>query len=105
MASALTTKSVEGAKPGAARREVPDGLVTGLYLVVQPGGAKSWALRYRHVGKPRKLGLGPLAPTLPGPEPAPVMGAPLTLGAARKVARDQMLEVAAGRDPAAEKQA
>ena len=105
MASTLTTKGVEAAKPGGSRREIPDGLVVGLYLVVQPTGAKSWALRYRYAGKPRKLALGPLAPALPGPEPEPILGAPMTLGAARKVARDQLLQVAAGRDPAAEKQA
>ncbi len=29
------------------RREVPDGLVNGLYLVCQPSGARSWAVRYR----------------------------------------------------------
>ena len=105
MATTLTAKSVEAAKAGESRREIPDGLVVGLYLVVQPGGAKSWAVRYRHAGKPRKLALGPLAPVLPGPEPEPVMGAPMTLGGARKIARDQLLEVAAGRDPAAVKQA
>jgi len=105
MASALTTKAIEAAKPGAARREIADGLVTCLYLVVQPTGAKSWAVRYRYADKPRKLALGPLAPSLPGPEPDPVLGAPLTLGGARKVARDQLLQVAAGRDPAADRQA
>jgi integrase len=105
MASALTTKGVDAAKPGAARREIPDGLLTGLYLVVQPTGAKSWAVRYRHAGKPRKLALGPLAPVLPGPEPEPILGAPLTLAGARKIAREQFLQVAAGRDPAAERQA
>ena len=31
----------------------------GMYLVVQPSGAKSWAVRYRHGGRPRKLTLGP----------------------------------------------
>jgi Arm DNA-binding domain len=40
------------------RREVPDGKVVGLYLVHQRSGAKSWALRYRANGKPRKLTLG-----------------------------------------------
>ncbi|HEX2256291.1 MAG TPA: hypothetical protein VHG92_06255 [Afifellaceae bacterium] len=41
MPKALTAKAVEQAKPGAARREIPDGLLPGLYLVVQPSGAKS----------------------------------------------------------------
>lgn len=53
------TTLVETAKPGANRREIPDALLPGLYLVVQPSGAKSWAVRYRHVGRPRKHTLGP----------------------------------------------
>jgi len=40
MAKALTAKGVENAQPDAIRREIPDGLLTGLYLVVQPSGAK-----------------------------------------------------------------
>src|SRR3546814_10192043 len=59
MAKNLTTKDVENVKPGTARKEIPDALLPGLYLVVQPSGAKSWAVRYRHGGKPRKLTLGP----------------------------------------------
>src|SRR3546814_2161542 len=73
MAKNLTTKDVENVKPGTARKEIPDALLPGLYLVVQPSGAKSWAVRYRHGGKPRKLTLGPLAPTIDGaPEPESV---------------------------------
>jgi hypothetical protein len=41
MAKALTVRSVENAKPAAQRQEIPDGLLAGLYLVVQPSGAKS----------------------------------------------------------------
>lgn len=33
---------------------------SGLYLVVQPGGAKSWLLRYQHRGRRREMGLGTL---------------------------------------------
>jgi hypothetical protein len=40
------------------RKEVPDGRITGLYLVMQPSGVKSWAVRYRANGLPRKLTLG-----------------------------------------------
>ena len=43
----LTIKSVETAGPSRDRREIPDGYVKGLYLIVQPSGAKSWAVRYR----------------------------------------------------------
>jgi integrase len=43
------------------RRELPDrgnGKITGLYLIVQPSGAKSWAVRYRLHGKAHKLTIG-----------------------------------------------
>lgn len=58
MAKALTAKAIDAAKPSDKRQEIPDGIVSGLYLVVQPSGAKSWALRYRYAGKPCKLTLG-----------------------------------------------
>lgn len=56
---ALTATSIEKLKPATSRREVPDR--DGLFLVVQPSGAKSWAFRYRSPldGKPRKLTIGP----------------------------------------------
>lgn len=90
MAKALTVQSVDRLKPSAARREVPDGLLPGLYLVIQPSGARSWAVRYRHGGRPRKLTLGPF--------PA------LDLGVARGRARAALQAAAEGKDPAQEKQ-
>jgi integrase len=102
MAKNLTAKAVDAVSAGMSRREIPDGLLTGLYLVVQPSGAKSWAIRYRCGGKPRKMTLGPVAPKLDGREPTPILGAPLTLAGARTVAREQLQIVAAGRDPATE---
>lgn len=102
MAKNLTAKAVDAATAGTSRKEIPDGLLPGLYLIVQPSGAKSWAIRYRHGGKPRKMTLGPVAPKLDGPEPTPTLGAPLTLAGARSVAREQLQIVAAGRDPASE---
>ena len=60
MAKGLTAQSIERLKPNPAKRlEVPDGLLPGLYFVIQPTGARSWAVRYRHAAKPRKLTLGP----------------------------------------------
>jgi hypothetical protein len=59
VAKALTQIAIDNLKPGSARREVPDGKESGLYLVVQPGRSMSWALRYRFGGRPRKLTLGP----------------------------------------------
>jgi integrase len=53
----FTAKSVEHIKPGATRREIPDGGCAGLYLQVQPSGKKSWAVRYRYQGHPTKLTL------------------------------------------------
>src|SRR5262249_28192259 len=41
----LTSLNVQTWKPSAARQEVLDR--DGLYLIVQPSGVKSWALRYR----------------------------------------------------------
>jgi hypothetical protein len=46
MAKALTAAGVEKAKANPdKRREIPDGLLAGLYLIVQPSGSKSWAVR------------------------------------------------------------
>lgn len=90
MAKALTAKSVESVQPnGKSRREIPDARMPGLYLVVQPSGAKSWAVRYRHGGRPRKLTIGPF--------PA------FDLKAARDRARNALDAVDEGKDPAREK--
>jgi hypothetical protein len=53
----LTAKQVEHMKPGGKRQEIAAGPPNGLYLVIQPSGAKSWALRYRFHGRSRKLTL------------------------------------------------
>ena len=56
----LTVKSVESAQGAATRREIPDSLMQGLYLIVQPGsGHKSWAVRCRRHGRPAKITIGP----------------------------------------------
>ncbi len=89
MPAALTAKAVESAKAGSSRKEIPDGALQGLYLIVQPSGVKSWAVRYRHATKPRKMTLG---------------GYPaLTLADARKEAQKALRMVSEGRDPATEK--
>ena len=92
MAKALTPKSVEAAKPDQdKRRELPDPALSGLYLVVQPGGVKSWALRYRFAGKPAKLTLGRW----------PMMG----VADARAAASAALDKIERGKDPAYEKKA
>ncbi len=91
MTKALTVKRIENADAKQARQEIPDGLLVGLYLVVQPSGAKSFAVRYRYAGQPRKLTLGAF--------PA------ITLEAARDIGGKALRAAAEGRDPATEKQA
>jgi integrase len=104
MAKALTDAAVKAVKGGKARREIADTYAQGLYLIVQPSGKKSWALRYRRPnGQPAKLTLGPVDFT--GEEPADpttlALGTPLSLQAARVVAAEQMRQRAKGIDPAA----
>ena len=91
MAKTLTTKTVEAIQPGSNRQEIPDPALTGLYLVVQPTGSKSWALRYRYAGKPKKLTLGRW----------PIMG----LADARAAASEAIQAVEFGNDPGGAKMA
>jgi hypothetical protein len=87
MAKKLTDVAIRNFKAGVARREIPDGGCAGLYVVLQPSGHRSYAVRYRVDGKSRKL-------TLSGG---------LTLAAARKAASEALFAVAQGKDPAAAK--
>ena len=83
----LTTAAVLKIKPATDRREIPDAGAAGLYLVIQPSGAKGWAMRFRRPNGDRaKLVLGPLDAT--GKEMAgdPQIGQPLTPAAARVLA-------------------
>ena len=87
----LTDIAISKLTPAATRREVPDGRITGLYLVLQPTGARSWALRYRASGVPKKLTIG----AYPS----------VSLAEARKRAQKALAEVVDGNDPAAAKMA
>jgi integrase len=55
---ALTQATCEKARPKAERYEIPDGLLVGLRLTVQPSGGKSWCARTRVAGRPVKITLG-----------------------------------------------
>lgn len=91
-AISFTVKGIEALKPDPAKRvEIAHPATPGLYLVVQPSGAKSWALRYRFAGKPAKLTLGKW----------PIMGT----SEARTAAGDALQEVEHGRNPAVAKKA
>ncbi|MCK1409547.1 site-specific integrase [Bradyrhizobium sp. 76] len=103
MAKSLTAAAVNKFCKGAVRREIPDGGCQGLYLIIQPSGAKSWALRYRRPDKrPAKLVLGPVVELAKGAtEEPPVIGGHLTLAGARSLVAKLQHQIAQGRDPAA----
>jgi integrase len=77
----LTEIAVRNLKPKPARYEMPDG--NGLYVIVQPSGQKSYAVRFRIHGKPKKL-------TLPRG---------ITLAEARAQAAAAIVRVQRGIDP------
>src|SRR5215469_9287342 len=83
MAKTLTDIGIRNLKPSMQRREVPDPGARGLYVVVQPTGAKTFAVRYRFAGKSRKL----------------TLTAGISLAAARKEAADALYQVERGHDP------
>jgi integrase len=104
LTKALTAAAVRLAKASRDRREIPDGGCVGLNLLVQPSGAKSWALRYRRPdGRPAKLTLGSVFANDRQTEPdtAPTIGGHLTLAAARRLVGELRHEIARGRDPGA----
>jgi integrase len=89
MKRALTARTIEIVKPSNTRREIPDAHMPGLYLIVQPSGSKSWAVRYRSSSITRKYTLGAF--------PA------IDLKTARALAGKALRAVAEGRDPGHEK--
>jgi Arm DNA-binding domain len=90
--------------PKEKRLEIADGGCAGLYLIVQPSGAKSWALRFRRPsGKTAKLTLGTVDLTNKEIDGEPVSGAPLSLAAARRLATEVHHQRARGRDVVAAK--
>ncbi len=99
MAKALTAAAVARLKEGAQRREIRDGGCPGLYLIIQQSGVKSWALRFRKPGgKSAKLTLGKVDLTNKEVEAEPVVGAPLTLASARRLAIELHRQRAIGKD-------
>jgi integrase len=85
MAIRLSAAAIDRLKPDACKRlEIADAGKPGLYLVIQPSGHKSWAVRYRVRGRSRKLTLE---------------GFP-SLVTARKLAQDALDTLSEGEDPA-----
>ncbi len=99
MAKTMTAAAVQRLRTGKDRREVRDGGCPGLHLIIQATGAKSWALRFRgRGGKQVKLTLGPLDLTGREIDSEPVIGMPLTLAAARRLATEIHRQRAMGND-------
>lgn len=98
MGTKLTVAALEKIGKSSERREIADAGSDGLRLIVQPSGAKSWAMRFRRPdGKPAKLTLGPVDLSS-GAATEPVIGGPLTLVQARALAAEINRQRAAGRD-------
>jgi integrase len=79
----LTDLRIRNCKPSSKRIEIADAAQRGLYLIVQPSGQRSFAVRYRFDGRPRKL----------------TLQAGITLADARRLAADAMYTVSRGSDP------
>ena len=87
----LTDLAVRNLKPSAGRQvDVYDSRIRGLAVRVSPMGTKAFVVWYRIGTNARRLTLGRF-PTM-------------SLAEARKRAQEALLQVADGKDPAAEKQ-
>ena len=105
MATTLTTAAVAKLKAGPKCREVRDAGSRSLFLIIQPSGHKSWALRWKKDGKRFKFMLGTADTNGEELEGEPEVGGHLTLAAARRLASEIHRQRALGRDPVAEKRA
>ncbi len=87
----LTDVAIRKINAAPKRQEIRDAGARGLYLIVQPTGAKSWAARYSRAGRVLKTTIGPY--------PA------ISLSDARRHALQIAAAVAGGADPQHEKKA
>jgi integrase len=99
MAKLLTDATVRQMKPGDRRREIHDGGSKGLYLHIQPSGAKSWVMLItRPDGRTGKLWLGPAELSGRQALDRPQIGDPLTLADAHFLAADIRRQRRANKD-------
>ena len=107
----LTDAAVHKLKPDAKRRRIilDTGVKSSLYLVIQPrpSGAKSWMMRFRRRpgGPIGKIVIGRLARRGYETSDAPVIGSPLSLAAAHRLASNLLHQKASGGDPIADHKA
>jgi integrase len=87
MTEPLTAAQVKRLKPGPQRLRIRDLGARSLFLVIEPSGHKSWAMRFRRPdGRPAKLTIGPVDMSGHELQGDPEIGQPLTLAAARALA-------------------
>ncbi|QHQ16460.1 tyrosine-type recombinase/integrase [Pectobacterium parmentieri] len=84
----LNARQIETAKPQDKEYKLTDG--AGLYLLIKPNGAKYWRLKYRVVGKEKKLSIG--------------VYPDISLAEARLKREEARKIVASGGDPSEQKQ-
>ena len=83
----LTDAKIAGLKaPSTGQEEYPDKVVVGLRVRVGASGSKTFILRKRVAGKPKNITLGRYGPRF-------------GLAAARKKARDLLVDIESGKDP------
>ncbi len=98
MTRQLTAAGIAKIRPGKVRREFRDA-TSGLSLVIQPSGHKSWVMRFRRPdGRPCKLTLGSVDLQAKELTEAPEIGMPLSLASARWLAAEVNRQRAMGRD-------
>jgi integrase len=87
MAKSLTAAAIERIRPSDVKLEIRDGS-TGLILLVQPSGIKSFTMRFRRPsGRHANLTLGRYSPDIEDAE-KPTIGQPLSLAMARVLAAE-----------------
>jgi integrase len=99
MSKILTEAAVRRLKASSKRRIIRDGGSRSLFLVVSPSGHKSWAMRFRRPeGGSSKMVLGAVDLSGRRPDGEPVIGQPLSLVEARRLAARINSDRAAGID-------
>jgi integrase len=95
----LTDAAVRKYAAGPERRRIRDLGAKSLFLIIAPGGHKSWQMRFRRPdGRPAKITLGPFDASGRELKGEPQIGQPLTLAAAHALAAWVHRERALGHD-------
>lgn len=104
MVKKLTAADVKSCKPDKSKALEIGDTTKGLRLLIKPSGYRAFVLNFRRPdGRQAKLTLGPVDFS-DAPIDNPVIGSPLTLAAARKLAAELMHQRALGHDIAARHQ-